>query len=334
MSGVMQRTVSDDETGMRLDRWFRTHYPAVRHGALEKLLRTGQIRVDGGRVKAARRLEAGEVVRVPPIDAAEPAPAKRAPKPMSAARAREQIAAMTLYEDDAVLALAKPFGLPVQGGRGAGAHIDAYLQAIARDPEDRARLVHRLDRDTGGLLLVAKSRRAAAALSGAFQRREIDKTYWALVVGAPSPREGTIDFKIAPRMVRVGDQDQERIAPSDADDAKKAFTDFQTVDDAGGGVAFVALKPITGRKHQLRVHCAASGAPIVGDRKYGGARAVVDGVSDRLHLFCREMTVRHPTTGRKLTLRAPLDGHMAQTWRFFGFDAEATVAWPERETGS
>ncbi|MBB5518495.1 RluA family pseudouridine synthase [Amphiplicatus metriothermophilus] len=327
-SSVSMATVTAEEAGMRLDRWFRAHYPALRHGALEKLLRTGQIRVDGGRVKAGRRLEAGETIRVPPLAAA--AQETTAKKPALPVRAEDAafIRSLIVYEDDAVMALGKPFGLAVQGGAKTGRHIDAMLAAFEKKGE-RPRLVHRLDRDTGGLLLLAKTRAAAARLGGAFQRHEVEKTYWALVAGQPRPREGTIDLPIAKRMVRIGEGGQERVVPAEGEDAKKAVTDFQTMDDAGPQAAFLALRPRTGRTHQLRVHCAAMGTPIVGDGKYGGPAARLEGVAGRLHLFCRAMSFPHPATGKRMTLKAPLSGHMLETWRFFGFDENAEVGWPE-----
>ena len=328
MSGVTTKVVTEDEAEMRLDRWFKSHFPALGHGRLEKYLRKGQVRVDGGRAKANRRLAPGETIRIPPLDDSDaPRPARARPK-----RDVEQDAAflreITLFEDESIIAFNKPYGIAVQGGVKTTRHIDAMLAALG-SRDDRPRLVHRLDRDTSGLLIVAKTRQAAAKLSGAFQRHEIEKTYWALVAGAPKPREGAIDMKIAPKMVRVGSGDQERMTPADDDEAKKAITDFQTLDDAGQGAAFLALRPLTGRKHQLRVHCAAIGAPIAGDRKYGGERAIIDGVAPKLHLFCRMMTFPHPKTGARTTLTAPLSGHMLETWRFFGFDADATCEWPE-----
>ena len=326
MSGVRSVIVAEGEAGMRLDRWFKAHFPALGHGALEKLLRTGQVRVGGGRVKANRRLEAGEEVRVPPQAAAS-----SVPDAAREARFRQEdadfIRKLTVYEDKAILALNKPFGLAVQGGEKTKRHVDGMLQSLEKDGE-RPRLVHRLDRDTGGLLLLAKTRKAAAELGHAFQQHAVEKTYWALVVGSPHPREGTIDLKIAKRMIRVGDEGQERVVPADDEDAKKAVTDFQTVESVGD-VAFVALRPRTGRTHQIRVHCAALGNPIVGDGKYGGAAAHVEGVSPALHLFCRAMTFPHPATGKATTLSAPLTGHMLETWKFFGFDAAAETTWPD-----
>ena len=321
MSGVQTRTVMADEAGMRLDRWFKVHFPQVRHGELEKYLRKGHVRVAGGRVKANRRLEAGEEIRIPPLSDA-PAPAKRA-NPADA----ELIRRMIVFEDDALMALNKPFGLAVQGGAGTKHHIDGMLAALEKHGE-RPRLVHRLDRDTGGLLLVAKTRQAAQRLGEAFKGHDVDKTYWALVAGVPRPHEGTINLSIAKKMTRVGEGEEERVVPVEGEDAKKAITDYQLIEEAGT-VSFLAMRPVTGRTHQLRVHAAAIGCPIVGDGKYGGPAARIEGVSPKLHLFCRSMTFPHPATGRRMTLKAPLEGHMLDTWKFFSFDRDAKAEWPE-----
>lgn len=321
MSGVTTRIVADKDEGLRLDRWFRTYYPGLRHGALEKLLRTGQVRVNGGRAKANRRVEAGETIRIPPIDEAPPPPKARPNKDDA-----EFLRGLTIYEDEFILALNKPFGLAVQGGTKTPRHIDGMLAALEKGGE-RPRLVHRLDQDTGGLLLVAKTRIAAAKLGKEFQGRDVVKTYWALCAGVPALKQGTINLPIAKKMTGVGGRDLERMAPADEADAKKAITDYIVMDIAGPA-SFVALKPLTGRTHQLRVHCAAMGTPIVGDRKYG-AGAAIEGVAEGLHLFCRSMTFAHPENGRRVTLTAPLTGRMKETWALFGFDPEAEVSWPD-----
>lgn len=324
MSGVEARVVVEKDDGLRLDRWFKTYYPGLKHGALEKLLRTGQIRVNGGRVKANRRVEAGEMIRIPPID-------EKAAAPKSEFRLKKEDAEflrkLTIYEDDAILALNKPFGLAVQGGAKTTRHIDGMLAALEKDGE-RPRLVHRLDQDTGGLLVLAKTRIAAAKLGRSFAGHDVIKTYWALCVGTPEIRKGTIQLPIAKKMIRVGGKDQERMAPADEENAKKAITDYMVLDSAGPA-SFLALKPVTGRTHQLRVHCAAMGTPIVGDRKYGGSAAVIEGAPEGLQLFCREMTFPHPDNSRVITLTAPLTGRMKETWDLFGFDAEAEVVWPK-----
>lgn len=323
MSGVQTVTVAEKDGGLRLDRWFRNNFPDLSHVRLEKLLRTGQVRVNGGRVKASRRIEAGETIRIPPIESA-PAPTKASPPPRKDASAF--LRKITLFEDDHLLALNKPFGLAVQGGTKTREHVDGMLAALEKDGE-RPRLVHRLDADTGGLLIIAKTRRAAAALAKSFQGRGVEKTYWALCAGAPEHREGTINLPIAKKMVWTRDGQREQMAPADDEEAKTAITDYMTLDGAGP-VSFLALKPVTGRTHQLRVHCAAIGAPIVGDRKYGGPRARVEGAGEGLHLFCRSMTFPHPETGKSMTLTAPLTGAMKASFALFDFDADAKVVWP------
>ncbi len=322
MSGVETRIVEDKDAGLRLDRWFRTHFPTLSHGALEKLLRTGQVRVNGGRVKSNRRVEAGEAIRVPPLADAQKAPQDSTFRPNRADA--EFLRSITLFEDDDILVLNKPFGLAVQGGAKTHRHVDGMLASLTRDGE-KPRLVHRLDQDTGGLLILAKSRIAAATLAKAFQGRDVVKTYWALCAGAPELREGTINLPIAKKPVA---QNFERMAPSADADAKKAITDYAMIDQAGP-VSFLALKPLTGRTHQLRVHCAAMGTPIVGDRKYGGRESDIEGVPPGLQLFCREMTFPHPGGGGPITLTAPLTGRMKETWAFFGFDANAHIEWPD-----
>ncbi len=324
-ASVRTITVGDGEAGMRLDRWFRAHFPGIRHGELEKLLRTGQIRVDGGRAKANRRLDAGAAVRVPPLKEAVDPPPRGSARPEDAAFLRKLI----IYEDETIIAINKPFGLAVQGGEKTTRHIDGMLAALIQDGE-RPRLVHRLDRDTGGLLILARTRAAAARLGEAFRAQAVEKTYWALVAGSPRPRRGTIDLAVAKQRLGAHARDRELVRPSTGTGAKRAVTDYQVVEEAGSTAAFVALRPRTGRTHQLRVHCAAIGTPIVGDGKYGGAATRIEGVAPKLHLFCRSMTVPRPR-GAPLTLSAPLTGHMRDTWAFFGFDANPALDWPDTD---
>lgn len=342
MSGVQHRQVGTDEDGMRLDRWFRLHFPDLRHGMLEKYLRKGHIRVNGGRVKSASRLSAGQQVRVPPLgdhssvnDQPSSSHGRRETAPISAQqheRNLSELRQMVVFEDTDLLVLNKPHGLAVQGGTNTRHHVDGMLASWGHESasEDaRPRLVHRLDRDTAGILILAKTRDAATKLGAAFQQHRIDKTYWALTVKTPNPREGRIKLPIAKRMVRVGDDEMERMIPAEGEDAKQAYTDFQTIDDANGGVAFVVLRPLTGRTHQLRVHCAAMGTPIVGDGKYGGPESKIDGLSAKLHLFCRSMRIAHPRTGAMITFTAPPSGHIRESWKFFGFEQDVSVAWPD-----
>jgi len=326
MSGVTIKQVAEDEADMRLDRWFRLHFPSVRHGELERFLRKGQVRVGGGRIKASRRLTPGEEVRIPPLSDDADRRKRSAPAPRDSDL--EFFREHTIFEDEAILAINKPFGLAVQGGSKTTRHVDGMLASLTRDGE-RPRLVHRLDRDTGGLLLLAKTRQAAQALGASFKYHKVEKNYWALTAGVPHPREGSISMPIAKRMVLVRDGLQEKVTAADGADAKEAVTDFQTLDEAGHGVGFLALRPITGRTHQLRVHCAAIETPVVGDGKYGGELAHIEGLSPKLHLFCRSMSFVNPMNGQKITLTAPLCGHMLETWKFFGFDENPHYDWPE-----
>ena len=330
---AMDKIVTADDDGLRIDRWFRNNFPGLSQGAIEKMLRKGEIRIDGGRAKSNRRITKGEVIRIPPtaqsaVQGSNPKTANHGLSPEKRKADKAYIEDISIYQDADILALNKPFGLPVQGGTGATRHIDGLTASLEKNGE-RPRLVHRLDRDTGGLLILAKTRRAAAALSGALQRHEITKTYWALTAMAPTVRQGRIDLPIGKRIVSTQDGEQERVESHTNEGAKKALTDFQVVDAAGTGPAFLALRPITGRTHQLRVHCAAIEAPIVGDGKYGGKAAKIEGLPRKLHLFCREMSFVHPSTNRKMTLRAPLCGHMQETWNFLSFDQEAQPDWPD-----
>jgi 23S rRNA pseudouridine955/2504/2580 synthase len=293
-------------------------------------------------VKPATRLEPGQTVRLPPISD-EDAPASATAPAISEADAR-MIQACVIWKDDDVLALAKPPGLAVQGGTGTHRHVDGLAEALRFGREEKPRLVHRLDRDTSGVLLLARSARAAAGLARAFQARETRKIYWAAVAGSPSPRAGTIRTGLvkAPGHGAGGEAEKMLVLPFDevsgTEGAKRATTDFTVIDAAGSRTAWVALSPITGRTHQLRAHMAAIGHPIVGDGKYGGSSQenLGDGwgaqlggeVSRKLHLHARSLSLAHPTTGRRLTLTAPLPEHMARTWDLFGWRPEDAAADP------
>jgi len=323
MSGVQQKQVARGEAGMRLDRWFKTHFPQITHGRLEKLLRTGQVRIDGARAKAADRLEQGQVIRIPPLG--EAAAVEKAPpraRTVSAADAKF-VRALVIHKDAEVLVLNKPAGLAVQGGTGTERHLDGLLDALAFDAPERPRLVHRLDKDTSGVLLLARSRAAAAALAKAFAERTTRKVYWALTAGVPKVSRGQIDLKL----LKAGAEGSERMRAllegEDAEEAKRAVTRYVTLDHAAHRVAWMALMPVTGRTHQLRAHMAALGTPIVGDGKYGGASARLTGgeIENRLHLHARQIAIAHPAGGT-LVAEAPLPPHMVRSWALFGFDPE------------
>ena len=311
---VEQRTVAAEDADQRLDRWFKRHFPTLGHGRLEKLLRTGQVRVDGKRVKASDRLETGQVIRIPPIDLT-PAPKPQA-KPIDEREAKD-LRARVLHKDADVLIIDKPAGLAVQGGTGTDKHLDGLLDALRFDAKERPRLVHRLDRDTSGVLVLARSAEAARWLGEAFQARDADKTYWAVVAGVPKPRQGRIDLKLAKLPGKAG----ERVVV-DPKEGKRAVTDFAVVEEVRNLIAWVALKPITGRTHQLRAHLEAIGHPILGDGKYGGKAAHLD-IADapkQLQLHARSIALRRPN-GKMLKVEAPLPAHMKATWVTFGFSA-------------
>ncbi len=320
MSAEM-RAVTPDEEGVRLDRWFRRHFPGVTQGSIQKWCRTGQIRVDGRRAEAATRLAPGQEVRVPPLPVAPPPP--HDPKPLDPKLARE-MEDLILYRDDQLLVLNKPAGLPVQGGPGITRHLDAMLDALRFGSPDRPRLVHRLDRDTSGVLVLARTPGVAAKLAAAFRTRDVEKLYWAVVAGRPVPTEGRVNLPLR----REGGPRGERTRPADRDDedAAHAITDFRTLDNAGQRLAWLELKPLTGRTHQLRVHCVALRAPIVGDLKYhepdqnNAFTAEIYGLPEQLHLHARALDLPHPAGGR-LRVEAPLPPHMRESFRVLGFHA-------------
>ena len=320
---VEVRPVAEDEAEIRLDRWFRRHFPNLTQGALQKLCRSGQIRVDGKRAEAATRLVPGQAVRVPPLPAAPPPPAQPIIDPAVARELQD----LLLYRDDHVLVLNKPYGLAVQGGPGITRHLDGMLDALRLDSPHRPRLVHRLDRDTSGALVLARTPGVAAKLSAAFRGRDVTKTYWAVVSGRPLPVEGRIDLPL----LRYAGARGERSVPAARNDseAQRAVTDYRTLDHAGQKLAWLELSPITGRTHQLRVHCVALGTPIVGDLKYhepdqNGARsAQVDGLPGKLHLHARALDLPHPAGGR-VRVEAELPPHMRETFRTLGFEAPRT----------
>jgi 23S rRNA pseudouridine955/2504/2580 synthase len=312
------RTVRAEEADLRLDRWFRRHYPALTQGALQKMLRTGQVRVDGKRAEANTRLTAGQAIRIPPLPEG-PAPVAAEPKPVNEQQAR-QLQRQVIYRDESVIVLDKPHGLPVQGGPGITHHLDGLLDALRFGAPDRPRLVHRLDRDTSGVLLLARTPAAAASLASAFRSRDAKKTYWAVVVGRPHPLEGRIDMPLA----KLGGPRGERTAPAEPGEGTHAITDYRVVDSALKKAALLEMNPLTGRTHQLRVHAAAAlGTPILGDGKYGGAAAHLEGLSGSLHLHARAISLPHPDGG-VLEAAAGLPPHMEETFTFFGFDKPKT----------
>jgi len=316
MSDVKLITVGASEDGIRLDRWLRRRWPNLGQTQIHKLARTGQLRVDGSRVKADSRLVAGSLVRVPPLPEGPPAPGRGAPREAISERDAAFARSIVLYEDDEVLILNKPAGLAVQGGTKTLHHIDRLLSAWGEGPH-RPRLTHRLDRDTSGVLALGKSPDAAARLSGAFARRQTRKTYWALVEGNPKPGQGIIDLPLA----KLGAEDRERMVPVGPGDpnGKAALTDYETISRAGPRAAWLALEPHTGRTHQLRVHLLSLGHPILGDPKYNTPASVETSGPLKLQLHARRLVIPHPTGGL-IDVVAPLSPEMREGFVRFGFE--------------
>ncbi len=321
VSAVTQKTVDADEAGMRLDRWFKQHFPGLGFGKLQKLLRSGQIRVDGGRVKTSSRLEAGQVVRVPPLDTEASRPRHMTTNTIRDRADDDVLRDILLFEDKKVLVFNKPAGLAVQGGSGVNRSIDSMLEAWRYKSGQKPRLCHRLDRDTSGVLVVARTRGAAAALTGSFRHRDTQKTYWALLYGVPRQREGRISTYLVKEQTPEGDR--MRVAQHGERGADHAVSMYSVIDSGPRKVSWVELQPETGRTHQLRVHTQHLGHPIIGDPKYFDVENwdVPGGVQKKLHLHARRIRIPHPDPGQPtLDITAPLPPHMVQSWNLFGFD--------------
>jgi 23S rRNA pseudouridine955/2504/2580 synthase len=325
MREVRTLYVAEGEDGTRLDRWFRRRWPHLNQVQIQKMVRSGQIRVDGARAKADTRLTAGSQVRVPPLPDAPTEKQRAMISPRDAAYARS----LVLYEDEEVLVLNKPAGLAVQGGTKTVKHVDRLLSAWGEGLE-RPRLVHRLDRDTSGVLVLGKTPKAAASLSGAFARRKARKTYWALVTGNPHPQEGLIDQAL----VKKGVGYREMVVPADPKEfgAEPAETEYVTISRAAHRVAWLALRPHTGRTHQLRAHMKAVGHPILGDPKYGDEASAALSGGLKLQLHARRLELPHPSSGM-LILEAPLSPEIKAGFDRFGFDEHEADPEPFRHHG-
>ncbi|MFC3070288.1 RluA family pseudouridine synthase [Phenylobacterium soli] len=312
MREVRTITVGAGEEGVRLDRWFRRRWPHLTQGQIAKLARSGQVRVNGARAKPESRLEPGDQVRVPPLPDAPPPGEKKGLDPRDIAYAKS----LVIYEDEEVLALNKPSGLAVQGGTKTTHHVDRLLSAWGEGLE-RPRLVHRLDRDTSGVLVLGKTPGAAAKLAGAFARRKTEKIYWALVAGLPKPSEGVLELPL----VKKGVGDREMVVPAEPKDpnGESAETEFVTLSRAADKVAWMALWPHTGRTHQLRAHMLAIGHPILGDPKYKTEVSEALSGDLKLQLHARRLVLPHPSRGM-LMLEAPLSKEMKAGFARFGFD--------------
>lgn len=318
MAGVSKEYVKDNEADWRIDKWFNVHFPGLGYGRLSKILRKGEVRVNGKRVKANFRLESGMEIRLPPLGKEERV---QSVKPVKRKRSvsdddAELMRSMVIYQDNSVIVINKLPGLAVQGGTNTVKHIDGMIEALQGNKEEKPRLVHRIDKDTSGVLVLARTAIAAKKLTESFKKRHTDKIYWALVKGRPSQTEGVIQ---APLDKEPGSRG-ERMTVSE--NGKRAVTDFKVMDSASGTVTWMAFKPITGRTHQIRVHATVLGTPIIGDGKYGAKDAFIDGpISKKLHLHARSIEVDHPDGG-VLSVKASLPHHMAESWDMFGFDPD------------
>lgn len=316
MSGVKIVTVAQDDDGQRLDRWLKKNAPDLPYALLQKLMRKGQIRVDGKRAKTDTRLAAGQEVRIPPSsDEGKQDRYFRAQKGDA-----ELLKSMILYDDGDLVVLNKPAGIAAQGGLRVERHIDGLLEHMADEEGSKPKLCHRLDRDTSGLLVLARSREIAAKMGKAFENKNIRKYYWALVAPAPEENEGSI---VAP--LAKGEDSFKDMMVVDEENGKFARTEFKVIERAAKKAAFLALWPRTGRTHQLRVHCQVAGFPIIGDEKYGNDDAAADmiqalGLAPRLHLHAARLILPHPGGRGVLDLRAPLPPELRKSWGDFGFD--------------
>ncbi|MDG2535035.1 RluA family pseudouridine synthase [Sphingomonas sp. HITSZ_GF] len=314
---VRQFTVKPDDDGIRLDRWFKRHLPDTSFNLVSRWARTGQLRVDGARAKPGDHVSEGQVIRVPPAEVAKPDKPAR-PKRVRTNLSEEQIdfaRSMVIHQDDAAFVLNKPPGLATQGGTKTTEHVDELLDALQYDLEGRPKLVHRLDKDTSGALLVARTARAAAAFSKNFSSRTARKVYWALVVGVPSIEDGIIDLPLGKQPGTGGEKMQ-----VDEKEGQPSRSRYRVIGRAGNRAAWVELQPFTGRTHQLRVHMAAIGFPIVGDGKYGGPEAfLTGGISRKMHLHARRIRVDHPDGG-KIDVKAELPHHFAESLHTLGFE--------------
>lgn len=316
---VQTVTVTPDENGMRVDRFLEARFPGLSFSHIQRIIRKGELRVNGRRADSKDRLEAGQAVRIPPLKL--DAPKSSDGESAAARRTRAELKAMTLYEDDDVLVLNKPAGLAVQGGSGTTKHVDQMLEALRDSKGQKPRLVHRLDKETSGCLLIAKTRFAATELTGSFRSRSARKIYWALVAGVPKPKQGRISTYLAKE--EMEDDSIMRVAAHGDEGAMHAVTYYAVVETSANKLAWVSLKPVTGRTHQLRAHMAHIEHPIVGDPKYFSIEnwQLPGGLQNRLHLLARRIVIPHPRGG-VIDCSAPLPPHMQQSWNLLGLDAK------------
>ena len=336
MTRVQRLTIGDDADGKRLDRWMRARFPHLAQSRIEKYCRKGEIRLDGKRAKASDRLMSGQFIRLPPMPDADARASTAAASPVRVSVAdAERMRAAVIYIDDDILAINKPPGTPVQGGTGQSRHVDAFASAMRFGKSENPRLVHRLDKDTSGVLMLARTEKAAREITRVFRKKEMRKQYLAVLAGVPRPSEGTIRLALAPSTEKGLDR-MRCVDPAFAvkdPKAKFACTGYKVIEHTGRRAALVALTPVTGRKHQLRAHMAAIGHPIIGDGKYGGEEsrhansgkspALGGEFSAMLHLHARSIAFKNPFSGREVRIVAPLPPHFSSTLKGLGWDCDA-----------
>ena len=319
-------TVEKDDDGARFDRWIRKAVPEIPYVLIQKLIRKGAFKIDGKKAKGETKLGAGQVVRVPPVNVGKPRSSFNTKQDRLTDADKAFIRDLIIYQDDDIIALNKPHGLAVQGGTKTERHIDRLLPALKNADDIAPRLVHRLDKDTSGILLLARSALAAKKMGALFKGREIRKIYWALVHGVPDPKEGSIK---AP-LLKAGGLNKERMIV-DTEEGKYALTEYVVMDHAHKHAAFVAFWPRTGRTHQIRVHAEVMGHPIVGDGKYAGRDQLnergelperVEELQEmrQLHLHAHRLIFKHPMSGKRIDLKAPLPPELQKSWKKMGFE--------------
>ncbi|QJB70429.1 RluA family pseudouridine synthase [Parasphingorhabdus halotolerans] len=313
---VRQFTVSADDEDIRVDRWFKRHMEDVPFNIVSRWARTGQLRLDGKRVSPGDRINAGQVLRVPPAEIERPG---RVAKPRIDL-SKDQIdfaQELVIHKDKAAIIVNKPPGLATQGGSKTNTHLDGLLDALTYDAKSRPKLVHRLDKDTSGVILLARSPGAAAFFSKRFSGRTARKVYWAIVMGVPEIADGMIELPLSKQPGSGGEK-----MHVDEENGAAAKSRYRIIERAGNRACWVELQPFTGRTHQLRVHMAAIGHPILGDGKYGGKDAFLTGaISRKMHLHARRLRIEHPD-GHNLDVSADLPHHFADTIANLGFDME------------
>ena len=323
MSNQRTFTVHDDDDGIRLDRWFKRHVPDVSFNIVSRWSRTGELRLAGQRAVPGDRVEAGQEISFPAQERTPARPARKLPKREELTPDEERLVRdMVIYEDSAAFVLNKPPGLATQGGTKTVQHLDRLLDGLAGE-SGRPKLVHRLDKDTSGALLVARTARSAGHFAKAFSSRTARKVYWALIVGIPEGEHGVIDAPLAKQPGTGGEK-----MHIDHDNGLAAKTRWRVIDRAGNRAAWVELQPLTGRTHQLRAHMASLGHPIVGDAKYGGPEAFLTGpISRKLHLHARRIRIDGPDRS-KIDVTAEVPTHFADTLETLGFERGAGDSLP------